>query len=250
MKSQKILQLMRDNAQQSPRQPVKMVRNDTANEATLYVYDIIDAWWGIAAKDVAREIAALPRDATLHVRINSPGGDVFEARAIRTAIQQHPGQTIAHIDGLAASAATTIADAANQVEISPGGFYMIHNAWTLSVGNKHDMLSAASLLDKVDAAIRADFATRTGKTDAEITAWMDAETWFTAEEAVANGFAHRLAAAAEPAAKAGAWNLSAYSKAPKALTDPPASPAAQDLQNNAAAQRALNERRLRLLQID
>lgn len=250
MKTNKILQLLRDNAQQNARQPAKMVRNDATNEATIYIYDAIDAWWGIAAKDVATDIAALRPDATLRVRINSPGGDVFEARAIRTAIQQHPGRTIAHIDGLAASAATTIADAADEIEIAPGGFYMIHNAWTLAMGNKHDMLGAAALLDKVDAAIRADFATRTGKTDAEITAWMDAETWFTAEEAVTNGFAHRLAAGAEPAAKAGAWNLGAYSKAPKALTDPPAPPAGQDLHHTAAAQRALNERRLRLLQID
>lgn len=244
----KLLQLLRDNAQ-AERKPLNLVRAaDKPTDATLYIYDVIDAYWGISAKAVAQAIAGLDAAATLHLRINSPGGDVFEAEAIATAIRQHAGKTVAHIDGLAASAATRVASAASEVEISDGGFYMIHNAWTFALGNKHDMTAAASLLDKVDTTIVADYARRTGQTPEQIAAWMDAETWFTAQEAVDNKFADRLAPAGDKTSNATArqFNLAAFDKTPQALlTPPPASPAP-----DIAAQRAHNVRRLALLQID
>jgi ATP-dependent Clp protease protease subunit len=105
------------------------------DEATILLYDVIDPWWGVAAKDF---IAALAGDhaPTIHLRINSPGGDVFEARAMATAIRQHKSNVIAHIDGVAASAATYIAViAAKEVEMSDGAFFMIHQAWALAMGN-------------------------------------------------------------------------------------------------------------------
>jgi len=245
----KLLQLLRDNAA-AERKPLALVRADGSNDATLYVYDVIDAYWGVAAADVAKAIAALGSDVTLHVRINSPGGDVFEGRAIAAAIQQHAGATIAHVDGLAASAATTVANACDTVQIVEGGFYMIHNAWSIVLGNKNDMRSVADLLDKVDAALVADYAKRTGATAEQIAAWMDAETWFTAQEAVDAGFATAIAAPADKAknlADNKAWNLAAYDKTPQALLAPPApaEPAAPD----AAAVRAANARRLQLLEI-
>lgn len=237
----KLMQLLRDNAA-AERKPLNLIRDEAAAVATLYIYDVIDAYWGVAAADVSKVISGLDAAITLRLRINSPGGDVFEARAIAAAIQQHPGKTIAAIDGLAASAATTIAAAANEVEIVDGGFYMIHNAWTLAMGNKHDMTSTAALLDKVDGAIVADYAKRTGKSNEEIAAWMDAETWFTAQEAVDNGFADRIAQPAGDAKNAAArqFNLAAFSKTPQALLAPP-EPAI-----DAAALRAANERRLSL----
>lgn len=242
----KLLQFLRDNAA-TERKPLNLIRNESGSEATLYVYDVIDAWWGVSASQIAPTIAALDPNTTLHLRINSPGGDVFEGRAIRTAIQQFKGKTIAHIDGLAASAATSIADAADEIEITQGGFYMIHNGWTYAMGNKSELAKTVELLAKVDASIIADYATRTGKTSVEIAAWMDAETWFSADEAVANGFATRLAALpdkTENRAPAKTWNLTAYDKAPKALLEAKQSDPAPDFE----AQRARNERRLRLLQ--
>lgn len=243
------MQLLRDNAAKE-RPALSLVRNDAApTDATLYIYDVIDSYWGINAKDVAQAIAGLDAGVTLHLRINSPGGDVFEAEAMAVAIRQHPGKTVAHIDGLAASAATRVASAAQEVEIAAGGFYMIHNAWSFALGNKHDMTATAALLDKVDGTIVADYARRTGATPEQIAAWMDAETWFTAQEAVDNKFADRLV---EPAdSKAGnatarQFNLAAFDKTPQALLRPPKAP---DHQPDYAAQRAHNERRLRLLQI-
>jgi ATP-dependent Clp protease protease subunit len=241
----KLVQLLRDNAN-TERKPVNLVRAEGSADATLYIYDVIDSYWGISAKDVAQAIAGLDGSVTLHLRINSPGGDVFEARAIAAAIAQHPGKTVAHIDGLAASAATTIASAANEVEIVDGGFYMIHNAWTFAMGNKHDLRETAGLLDKVDTAIVGDYAKRTGATAEQLVAWMDAETWFDAKEAVDNKFADRIAEPAKASNNtARQFNLAVYDKTPKALLEP-AQPPAPDT----AALRAANERRLRLLSID
>lgn len=245
MKTEKLMQLLRDNAT-TERKPCSLVRNDAATEATLYIYDVIDAWWGVSALEVAPIVAALDPATTLHVRVNSPGGDVFEGRAIRTALQQFKGKTIGHIDGWAASAATTIVDACDEIEIAEGGFYMIHNGWTIALGNRHEMRKTADLLEKVDAAIVSDYAKRTGLDVAQLAQWMDAETWFNADEAVEHGFANRLATLPEKEAanQAGRkWNLSAYANAPKPTADEPG------LDHQVAQQMQMNRNRLRLFQI-
>ncbi|APW38978.1 hypothetical protein RD110_18665 [Rhodoferax koreense] len=252
--NRKYLQLMRDNAG-NERQPLNLVRAEDSTDATLYIYDVIDAWWGVSAAQVAPAIAALDPSTTLHLRINSPGGDVFEGRAIRTAIQQFRGKTIAHIDGLAASAATTIADAADEIEIAEGGFYMIHNGWTFAMGNKHEMRKNAELLDKVDAAIVADYARRTGLDVKQLADWMDAETWFSADESIEHGFANRLATLPDKAgdgannASSRKWNLTAFDRTPKALLEAPPPKPDPEPEPDYAAFRAHAERRLRLLQI-
>jgi len=247
MKLNKILQLMQQNATQQ-RPPLSLVRSEDKTEATLYIYDVIDPWWGVSAATIAPVIASLDPTTTLHVRVNSPGGDVFEGRAIRTHIQQFKGKTIAHIDGLAASAATTVADACDEVEISEGGMYMIHNGWTFAMGNRHDMRKTADLLDKVDASIVADYAKRTGLDIEQLTKWMDEETWFSAEESVTHGFANRLATLPDKTKNSDAgrkWNLAAYDKTPQALLVQ--TPASND--TDFEAWRAHNERRLKVLQI-
>ena len=238
----KLYALLRANAKTDSRDPIKI--EAAADSATIYMYDVIDADYGINAIEFAKALGGISPKSTLNLRINSPGGDVFEARAIATAIKAHAGKVVAHIDGLAASAATTIAAAADEVVIADGSFYMIHNAWTLALGDKNDFRTTADLLDKIDGAIRADYVARTGKVETEIVALMDAETWFTAQEAVDHKFADRLAD--EPKAKnAATWNLSAYDKAPEILNAPAEPEATPDF----ATQRAKNERRLRLLSL-
>lgn len=245
-----LMQMLRDNAA-GERKPLNVVRNADTGDVTLYVYDVIDAWWGVTAKDMVQAIAGIDAASTLHLRINSPGGDVFEARAIANAIRQFGGKTVAHIDALAASAATTVALACDEVEIAGDGFFMIHNAWTFAYGNKEDLAETISLLQKIDAGIVADYATRTGETKDQIETWMQAETWFTADEAVEHGFANRLMAApdkgekAENRAGSKAWNLAAYANAPKALTEPPTEPAITPEQLATAAEN--RARRMRLL---
>lgn len=245
----KLLQLLRDNPS-GEKALVNVVRAETG-EQTLYIYDVIDSYWGVSAKEVAQAIAGMDANATLHVRINSPGGDVFEAQAIATAIAQHAGKTIAHIDGLAASAATFISAAADEVEISEGGFYMIHNGWTIAIGDKRAMTDAAELLDKVDASIVNAYAKRTGVEVEQLVDWMNEETWFTAEEAVQHKFADRLATKPEKANNAASkkFNLAAFEKTPQALLQPPAPPPDPE-PVNAAEWRIHQERRLRLLDLN
>jgi ATP-dependent protease ClpP protease subunit len=214
----KILQLYRDNAGREKR-PVNVVRN--AAEASLYIYDVIDPYWGVSAVQVIDAVTQAGDAEVLHVYINSPGGDVFEGRAIMAALSRFQGKTIAHIDSLCASAATGIALACNEVEMSDGAFFMIHNASCVAWGDKSDLRETADLLQKVEGSIIADYVAKTGKPEADIVAWMDAETWFTAAEALENGFVDRLAQAPADKAKASnVWNLSAFSKAPANIAAP------------------------------
>ena len=197
----------------------------SGNEATLYLYDTIvsDAFWGgVSANDFVRELAALKAD-TIHLRINCPGGEVFAGQAMAQAIREHPANIVAHVDGYAASAASWVALAADQVLISEGGFFMIHKAMTIAIGNSEDLRTTADLLEKVDSTLIAVYVKETGQDAQQIADWMSAETWFTAEEAVAAGFADAIAGSAPKAMKQ--WNLAAYDHAP-ALAEPAPEPEA------------------------
>lgn len=176
-------------------QPVQLSPGITYNaaksEATVYVFDAIGGWFGIDPKAWVPEFNSITAK-TIHLRINSPGGSVFDAQAMKTAIAQHPSRVIAHVDGMAASAATTLAIAAREVEMTNGAMFMIHNAWGLVAGGAEDMEAYAGLLRKASASIAADYQRKTGKPIAQVKAWMDAETWFTAEEAKRHGFIDRI----------------------------------------------------------
>jgi len=249
MKHCKLLQLLKDNAQQRAEGTPSIRSEQTDTEAHLYVYDVIDSWWGANATDLVAALAAVG-DRTVHLHINSPGGDVFEARAMASALVAHTGQVISHIDGLAASAATYLALAANEVCMTEGGLFMVHNSWTMAWGNKAELRDTANLLEKIDQTIAADYARKTGKSQDEIVAWMDAETWFTAAEAKDAGFVDCVDANSKrdakdsAAANAARWNLSAYARAPK-LTPP--APGLND--QEVTRQLQMNRNRMRLLQI-
>lgn len=226
----KIIQLYRDNAART-KQPVNLVRN--ASEASLYIYDVIDSYWGVSALSVIDAVTQAAGADVLHVYINSPGGDVFEGRAIMAALARFNGKTVAHIDSLCASAATSIALSCTEVEMSAGAFFMIHNASGLAWGDKSDMRETADLLEKIEGSIVADYMTKTGKDEAQIVDWMNAETWFDADESLANGFIDRITAAPVGGKTRNAWNLAAYAKAPAAIAAP-AEPAAAPAPTNAA----------------
>lgn len=215
----RLYQLFRDN---QDRGGLYNVQSD-GEEATIYLYDAIGAWFGIDAQQFVQDLAAI-QAGTIHLRINSPGGDVFDGRAIQTALSQHPANIIAHIDGLAASAATYVALGANQVEMSEGAFFMIHNAWTLAMGNSSDMRATADLLDKVDTSIITDYSRKTGMKDQQIRDMMASETWMSAQEALDNGFVDSIFTPdgqqngdAKGTSNASKWDLSAYENAPEAL---------------------------------
>lgn len=210
--------LYADNRQASARKFAVVAKADTA-EVAIFLYDHIVSseeeaeWWGgVAPESFVKAVYAVDAEATIHLHINSPGGSVFAARAMEQALRLHKGRVIVHIDGLAASAATFIAMAGDEVIMGKGAMFMIHKAWTGMWGNAEDLRKEAELLDKIDGTLAETYAEKTGKDVAEIGDWMAAETWFTAQEALDAGFASSIA---ESEAKADAWNLSAYDNAPK-----------------------------------
>lgn len=207
-----IMQLYRDNANQ-PKQVTNLLNKADAT-ASLYVYDMISADWGVSALAVIDAINQAGDAQVLNVHINSPGGDVFEGRAIMAAISAFRGKTVAKIDALCASAATSIALACDEIEMAEGAAFMIHNAKTLAYGDKSDLRHTADVVEKIEGAIVNDYTTRTGKDEAEIRAAMQAETWFTAAEALEYGFVDRVTGKTKVK---NTWNLAAFDKVPRAL---------------------------------
>lgn len=186
----------------------------SGDESTIYLYDVIvsdDFWGGVSALNFAKELSAI-QSPKINLRINSPGGDVFAARAMEAAIREHKSEIVAHIDGYAASAASYVALAANKLKMSDSGFLMIHKAWSLAMGNSEDMLSMAALLEKIDETLVDTYVNKTGADADQVRNWMAAETWFTAQEAMDNGFIDEIV---KPQSKTkNQWNLSAYAKPP------------------------------------
>lgn len=165
------------------------------DDATISIYDVIgEDWWtggGFTAQRCSAALRSIgARDVT--VRINSPGGDMFEGIAIYNLLREHPAKVTIHVMGWAASAASIIAMAGDEIVMGLGTFMMVHNAWGVVVGNRHDMRSGADLFDGFDAAIADIYEARTGMARAEIVKLMDAETFMGPSEAVKSGFADRI----------------------------------------------------------
>ena len=154
---------------------------------------------GIAAEGLVKELAELDV-ATLDVRINSVGGQVFEGLAIFNALDRHPAKVTTHIDGMAASIASIVALAGDEVRIAENAFMMIHNAHGIQLGNASDMRSMAEILEKLDGSLAATYVGRTGKSEKVIRAMMDEETWFNAEEALEAGMVDTVVEAMDVAA--------------------------------------------------
>ncbi|WP_349866843.1 head maturation protease, ClpP-related [Leifsonia sp. WHRI 6310E] len=167
---------------------------DESRSSRLHLYGAIGGWWdGIDAAELVPSIRGMDVD-TLEVFINSPGGDVYDAVAIRNALRQHPARVVITIDGLAASAASFIATAGDEVVMGENAEIMIHDAWTIAVGDAADMREAAAALDRLSDNIASMYASKAGGEPAAWRALMKSETWYSAAEAVAAGLADRLAA--------------------------------------------------------
>ena len=153
---------------------------------------------GVTAKSVKAQLDDASGD--ISVRLNSPGGDVFEGFAIYNLLDQHDGNVEVTVDGMAASAASVVMMAGSKITMSANSLAMIHDPWTLSVGGADDMRATADLLDKVKASIITTYMTRTSLPESTVMDMMRAETWFNANEAIAHGFAHEVAQSNQAAA--------------------------------------------------
>ena len=190
-----------------------------AEANTIWLYDVIvgdeiEAEWlgGIAPRPFIDALKGMT--GPVHIRINSPGGDVFGANAMAQAMREYNGKITCHVDGIAASAASILAISGTETVMAPGSLLMIHNSWTMAVGDRNDLTDTAALLAKVDGMLAEAYARKSGKDAASFSAMMDAETWFTPAEAVAAGLAN--AVASEPASASAKWDLTVFANAPKA----------------------------------
>lgn len=211
MRKMKLLNLIKNNLKAAGKRFEVVASGE--REVTVYLYDVIDNWYGISSEQFVKELISIDADV-IHLRINSPGGDVFDARAMATALKEHKAKVISHIDGLAASAATYIALAADEVRMSDGAFFMIHKGWTITLGNADELRGTADLLDKVDGAIANDYARKTNIETEQLLAWMSDEKWMDATEAKELGFVDEIVGGE---AVQNSFDLTVYDKVPAKL---------------------------------
>ncbi|RLV66346.1 hypothetical protein STAN_1867 [Streptomyces sp. CBMAI 2042] len=192
------------------------IRNAAADEAEVLIYDDIGGWFGATADVFVRELAAVTAP-NLRVRINSPGGSVYEGIAIANAIRLHPSNVTVQIDGIAASIASVIAMAGDRIVMMPQSQLMIHDAHGACLGNASDMEEMARLLDLQSENLADVYAARAGGTREEWRARMRAESWYLAQEAVDAGLADEVIPATRPGAPAeeepalaNSWDLSVF----------------------------------------
>ena len=164
---------------------------DEASRAVLYIYGTIgEDFWDEEDSNRAKAFAKTLDELNpkpLDIRIDSAGGDVYEGFAIASAIQRYEGDTHVYIDGMAASAASYIALMGDRITMNDYAMFMIHNAWTLAIGNRDDLRETADRLEAIDSTIAGIIAARSGMELDDVKAAMCAETWFTGDEALANG---------------------------------------------------------------
>src|SRR5690606_18216998 len=156
------------------------VRAADETDRSISIYDVIgqDYWTGegVTAKRIAAALRAIGK-GPVTVNLNSPGGDMFEGLAIYNLLREHPGEVTVKVLGLAASAASIIAMAGDEVQVPRAGFLMIHNAWVIAAGNRNELRGVADYLEPFDAAMADIYAARTGDSLDDMAALIDAETW-------------------------------------------------------------------------
>ena len=183
--------------------------------AEVVIYDEIGAY-GVSAKGFLAELGALPDGTPLALRLNSPGGSVFDAVAIYNAIKRHSGTVTVWIDGIAASAASYIAMAGDEVVMPENAFLMIHDPAGVVMGTATDMRAMAEALDKIKGSLLQGYADKSGRPQEEIAPLMAAETWLDAKDALDLGFADRIA---EPVRIAARFDVGRFRNAPPALIE-------------------------------
>ncbi|MGR3593091.1 MAG: head maturation protease, ClpP-related [Limimaricola soesokkakensis] len=183
--------------------------------AEVAIYDEIGAF-GVSAKGFLAELGALPQGTPIDLRLNSPGGSVFDAVAIYNALTRHAGRVTAWIDGIAASAASYVAMAGDEIVMPENAFLMIHDPAGLVMGTAEDMRAMAEALDKVKGSLVQGYAAKSSRLPEEISALMAAETWFDAKDALDAGLVTRIA---EPVRMAARFDVARFRNAPPALVE-------------------------------
>lgn len=181
--------------------------------AELYIYDEI-GMWGITARQVADSLKDVGKVDTLQVRLNSPGGDVFDGLAIFNTLKCHPADVEVHVDGMALSIASVIAMAGDSVNMADNAMLMIHDPWTIAMGSADEFRKKAELMDQVKQNLVDVYVGRTGLDQARVADLMTEETWLTAAQARELGFVDAVTEELKVAAK---FDPARFRNAPKHL---------------------------------
>lgn len=176
-----------------------------SDEADIILYGSIgQSFWddsGISAKKFSDELKALPDTVkNINVRVNSPGGDVFDGVAIYNRLKQHKAKKTVYIDGLAASIASIISLAGDEIIMGDGALFMIHLPWTWAAGNRMDLENTTARLIDVEEQLLSIYAKKTKIDRNELRKMLEAETWMDADEAIEKGFVDQKAEEALPIA--------------------------------------------------
>ena len=187
--------------------------DDEGGHAEILIYGEIGLDWfgdGISAESLVLELNELDV-ATLDVRINSVGGQVFEGLAIFNALVRHPAQVTTHIDGLAASIASIVALAGDERRIAENAFMMVHNPWGFAAGDANEMRRMADGLDELAGSLLDTYVAKSGNSEKVVRGWMDAEKWFSASAALDAGLVDEVADSMDIAAR---FDLSKFGNVP------------------------------------
>jgi ATP-dependent protease ClpP protease subunit len=183
--------------------------------AEISIYDEIGAY-GVTAKAFLADLGKLPDKAPLTLRLNSPGGSVFDAVAIYNALLRHSGTVTVSIDGIAASAASYIAMAGDKIIMPENAFLMIHDPSGMVMGTAADMRAMAEALEKIGASLIKGYAAKSGKSEDEVAALLARETWLDAAEALEMGFADTMT---KPVKIAASFDVNRFQNPPPEIVE-------------------------------
>lgn len=186
------------------------------DDAEILIYDLI-GWPFNDAGEFARSLAGISAK-TITVRINSPGGDVFDAISIFNALQSHKAKIITRIESLAASSASFVALAGKEVQAYRNAMMMIHEPWVYSAGNQYDLREIAGILEKISGNMVDIYAANSSVGKRELRDMMKNETWFTAKEAMDKGFIDTIV---DGKAVKAAFDLSMFANVPEGIETQP-----------------------------
>ena len=195
--------------------------DEKTGELTLYGEISNETWWGdeVTPKEFKSDLDNLGEIDTLNIYINSPGGDVFAGQTIYSILKRHKAHKNVYIDGLAASIASVIAMAGNTIFMPKNAMMMIHNPWTVGMGNADEFRKLAEDLDKIRESLIAAYEGHSALTRDEIIEIMDAETWLTASECEEYGFCDVVGEEKNMAASIDKDVLARYKNTPKELIE-------------------------------
>lgn len=207
------------------------IKNESGGKVVeFHLFDeVLPGWLGryypdlVTASSITKTLAEHEDAERIDLYVNSPGGDVFEGVTIFNTLKAHPAPVHVYVQGMAASIAAVIAMAGDHIRMGQGSMLMIHRAWGVTGGTASEMRDMARLLDKIDLSLAGVLATRSGNDLKRVEKWMQDETWFTADEAVASGFADRILSgeyAQATAAHAARCRALGYTRIPATLGGP------------------------------